>query len=244
MPRKSCKRAAVVGTHPVPLAAALLLVAAAPVQASFVGSPYDIELNAFLDDGSTLEGHYGSVTFDSVQETVPADPIFAPFAPGNDLTVAEQVTLSDDDGETIEIVTRGAAGQSLFANSLGDSDVTFNLFDLYWTRPAVAAVSDITLTVGYSDGATRDVASTFLTLVGEGTSASPLSFLFGIGPEDFSLDGASATELTLTAAISEDAGGTVNPIPIPAAFTLFPAGLAALGLIGWRGRREPSATRA
>jgi len=212
-----------------------------PASADPTEIEYDVFLDFFITDGAgafDIEGHFATVLFDELFDPLPNDFVpIAPFLPGNDLIVTEEVIDGGDGTETITIwIEAEVLGDPLFVNVLDPAQpVVFNVIGLHWDDPSMGGiVSDIEVLVTFPD-------DEFLVPVldefvfGLGTPTNPLDVFLTLDPFHFydpfgDPDGIKATDLHLSFTVEH-----FLVIPEPSSFAL--AGLAIVGLLSYRRRR-------
>ena len=179
------------------------------------GIVYDVLLDAEVittdPDGNPIldiEGHFGSVPFDGLPDSVPNDliPPVPPFVPGNNLIVTEFVTPLPNNMELIDIIVEGqdptqpfpTPGAPLFTNPIDPAGfVAFEVLGFYWDDMPnrKAKVNFFDLSLSFSVGPDVPIEPLLADIVGSGTIDDPLDLLFELDLTDFDIP---PTDLKLT----------------------------------------------
>jgi len=156
------------------------------------------------------------------------------------------------DGDSTLTLT---ANPGVYAQSFsGDGDdTTYGSFTptsestVDFTNPPTITISDGTFLETFGQGTLFGVSSGSGTASGHGTATVTLDLIFKGGTGLFAGD---TGEVTLTETITSTspttetisdgsyAGTLITTTPLPAALPLFAAGLGAIGLFGWRRKRQ------
>jgi len=155
----------------------------------------------------------------------------------------------DGDSTLTPTATPGVYAQSFSGDG---EDTTYGSFiptsqsTVDFSNPPAIIISDGMFLETFSQGTLFGDSSGSGTASGTGTATVTLDFIFKGGTKLFAGDTGEVTvteTITMTSATTESISGSymgtlITPTPLPAALPLFATGLGAIGLFGWRRKRQ------